>query len=201
MTQLYWYCGSCQAHAPLTPADTALYVLGNYEDCNSCSGGVVRVVTLRQSTTTLNEVRRYWPWMGPAHVDTEGHFDYQCVRRGVRYLLHICDGQWWVSIRDEYTRRRSAVFVDEDGYRLGGGDTVAAAMAAAGFGERKKGPCAERNRQESYWSLPGGYDPFVKLEGRQRPRKGVRLGRRKRKAERLQFEAWLDKQLDKREWK
>jgi hypothetical protein len=118
--------------------------------------------------------------MRPPHVDYTGHADYQCRCRGVHYLAHRHQAQWWASVVNWHSRPWSEVFVDDDGYRIGGGDTIAEAMAAAGFGVRREGPYAERKRQQHYWRLPNGFDPFVKLESRQRPRKGARLGNKKR---------------------
>ena len=114
----------------------------------------------------IQEIRRFWPkavwWGANTHAATNW-------LRGLLWIERVKLDSYRVVFAYPWRRR------------MFDGPTIAAAMAAAGFGERKKGPCAKRNRQESYWSLPGGYDPFVKLEGRQRPRKGVRLGRRGRR--------------------
>lgn len=134
----------------------------------------------------LAEVRRFWPWMRPPHVDYTGHADYQCRRRGVHYLAHQHQAQWWVSVVNWHCRPWSEVFVDHDGYRIGGGDTVAEAMAAAGFGVRPKGWRAidRKGRTEASraWQK-GPWSDYCRVppQSRQRPRKGVRLGKRGRR--------------------
>ena len=161
--------------------------------------------------TDLQEIRRFWPWMPPPHVDYLGHKDYQCRRRGVHYLAHRHQAQWWVSAVNQHSRSWSEVFVDEDGYRIGGGDTIAAAMAAAGFAQRPIGRYREtfnqyadrlndkamryrawhdrRYRDKPIMPLADACKRHddgtrlwpVLLESRQRPRKGVRLGKQKHK--------------------
>jgi hypothetical protein len=121
--------------------------------------------------------------MRPPHVDYLGHADYQCRRRGVHYLAHRHQSQWWVSVVNWHGRPWSEVFVDDDGYRIGGGDTIAAAMAAAGFAKRPKGGHAKLRAMLALSArlhpmLPG--KTRIPLESRQRPRKGVRLGKRRR---------------------
>jgi hypothetical protein len=124
--------------------------------------------------------------MRPPHVDYLGHKDYQCRRRGVHYLAHQHQAQWWVSVVNWHCRPWSEVFVDDDGYRIGGGDTIAEAMAAAGFGERKHDEYARNRQHKSRWVTEfqrgeGGLFSMTPLAYCQRPRKGVRLGHRKRK--------------------
>jgi hypothetical protein len=121
--------------------------------------------------------------MRPPHVDYLGHADYQCRRRGVHYLAHQHQAQWWVSVVNWHSRPWSEVFVDDDGYRIGGGDTIAEAMAAAGFARRPKGGHAKRRAMLALSArlhpmLPG--KTRIPLAYRQRPRKGVRLGKRRR---------------------
>jgi len=133
----------------------------------------------------LAEVRRFWPWMRPPHVDYLGHKDYQCDRRGVHYLAHQHQGQWWVSVVNWHSRPWSEVFVDDDGYRIGGGDTIAEAMAAAGFGVRKAGMFRKlrlflAGENKAPWN-PEDWKPHkTQLQSRQRPCKGVRLGKGRR---------------------
>lgn len=134
----------------------------------------------------LQEIRQFWPWMRPPHVDYLGHHDYQCIRRGVHYLAHQHQAQWWVSVVNQHSRSWSEVFVDDDGHRTGGGDTIAAAMAAAGFAERnwtgyrQKRPWW-RQARETHRLETGEVIDKTLLESRQRPRKGVRLGKRGRR--------------------
>lgn len=149
----------------------------------------------------LQEIRRFWPWMPPPHVDTDGYHTYTAERRGVRYLVHQHQAQWWLSVCNSGSRSWSEVFVDEDGYRIGGGDTIAAAMAAAGFAEREKGFFAEYNQVDTAVWLRVTKRHADKYAGRtrippqsrQRPRKGVRLGKRGR---RLAFAASIAEALE-----
>ncbi len=133
----------------------------------------------------LAEVRRFWPWMRPPHVDYLGHADYQCRRRGVHYLAHQHQGQSWVSVVNQHGRPWSTVFVDDDGYRIGGGDTLSAAMAAAGFGAREPDKYARQRKQKSRWVTEsqrgeGNLFSMTPLQSRQRPRKRARLGKARR---------------------
>ena len=128
----------------------------------------------------LAEIRKFWPWMRPPHVDYLGHADFQCRRRGVHYLAHQHQSQWWVSVVNWHGRPWSEVFVDDDGYRIGGGDTIAEAMAAAGFAKRPKGGHA---KLRAMLALSARLHPMltgktrIPIAYRQRPRKGVRLGK------------------------
>ncbi len=115
----------------------------------------------------LQEIRRFWPkatWWGKnMHAAANGLHGLLWIER-VKVGLH------------------RVVYVPENwGRKDFDGPTIAAAMAAAGFGVRSEGKFAHAKRQQHYWRTPEGYDPFVKLEGRQRPRKGVRLGKRGRR--------------------
>ena len=159
----------------------------------------------------LAEIRRFWPWVRAK--DQKPHGFYLRNRRGI--YLGIGYGEaifqfpagWWIWVQDERDwreRRRNpwsgANFYTPAGVRH---PTIAAAMAAAGFGERKRGEFAERRHRWlttrfgalRLWGFAptlSGYEP-VKLESRQRPRKGVRLGKRGR---RLALAASMGEALD-----
>lgn len=125
----------------------------------------------------LAEIRRFWPMA--VNVRLFGHKICVQPSKGSKFTLtkpHV----WWC-------------IADQRGglWRYYERSTLAAAMAAAGFGERKRGEFAERRQRWlttrsgalRLWGFAptlSGYEP-VKLESRQRPRKGVRLGKRGRR--------------------
>jgi len=114
----------------------------------------------------LQQVRRYWPRARYAGYDWHGW--QSDAEPGVLYMRYSSERRWW--------RKRYELCLDEEqgGWRvtdsnrdqIGRGDTIAEAMRAAGFGVRPLGIM--------------GRDPARVLADRQRPRKGARLGRRKR---------------------
>jgi hypothetical protein len=124
----------------------------------------------------LAEVRRFWPkaaeidFCGPLYVARP-------VRRHELTIAESLGGGWFLSDWRDGGPELSAV------YR---GPTIAAAMAAAGFGKRKPGPYAMHNRgmadvarawQKGPWK---GYDRVPHVT-RQRPRKRARLGGKARR--------------------
>ena len=136
----------------------------------------------------LQQVRRYWPKARYAGWDWHGWQSED--EPGVLYMRYSSERLWW--------RKRCVLCLDEEqgGWhvvdsnqdQIGRGDTIAEAMRAAGFGVRaqglrqvmnslKRNDCAGR-------ILPGPrikpHKWFVELQSCQRPRKGARLGKRKR---------------------
>jgi hypothetical protein len=126
----------------------------------------------------LAEIWRFWPkaakldFCGPLYV----------ARPVGRYNLDIAEsfgGGWFLSDWRDGGPELSAV------YR---GSTIAAAMAAAGFGGRKKGLFADcRYLTAAVWIETAKRNPErfagrsrIKPARGQRPRKGVRLGNKKR---------------------
>lgn len=143
----------------------------------------------------LAEVRRYWPMAKRYRVG-----NYSAVRNWRKWYaaLFPCDDDGWdisVGEVDGTTRYHHA-------------PTISAAMRAAGFGMRPLGGFARqrqirlsaRRQSAAMWGFPAtltGDDP-VKLDTRQRPRNGVRLGKRKRrgadKEDARQFAQWREAQ-------
>jgi hypothetical protein len=119
----------------------------------------------------LDEVRRFWP---------------RATQQGLRRWVPLSGGTGLEIV----FRRGSDTWSVKD-WRHGrvktrNGDTIAAAMAAAGFGKRKPGPYAMHNRgmagvarawQKGPWK---GYDRVPHVT-RQRPRKRARLGGKARR--------------------
>ena len=124
----------------------------------------------------IQEIRRFWP----KAVSVRLHGHKICVQpsKGSKFTLtkpHV----WW-GIADQ----RGGLWTYYER------STLAAAMAAAGFGERLPGIRAIWRRGDA---------PAIKLESRQRPRKGVRLGKRGR---RLALAASIGEALDAtRHWR
>ena len=119
----------------------------------------------------LAEVRRFWPKAAKWYLFTDIYIAKPVAQHKISISRHS-NGSWYVTRYLSKPLRWRCQFFD--------GDSIAAAMAAAGFGVRQEGPYAERKRQQHYWRFPNGFDPFVKLDSRQRPRKGVRLGKERR---------------------
>ena len=147
----------------------------------------------------LREVRRYWPRARYAGWDWHGWQSED--EPGVLYMRYSSERRWW--------RKRYELCLDEEqgGWRvidsnqdqLGRGATIAEAMRAAGFGVRPLGKHArELVKRAEYRQQIMGYAALgpswaagaarllayyqPRLADRQRPRKGARLGRRKREA-------------------
>jgi hypothetical protein len=118
----------------------------------------------------LAEIRRFWPkatWWGK---------NMHAAANGLRGLL------WIERVKAGLHR---VVYVPENwGRKDFDGPTIAAAMAAAGFARRPKGGHSKRRAMlatsaKLHPMLPG--KTRIPLESRQRPRKGVRLGKRGRR--------------------
>ena len=119
----------------------------------------------------LAEVRRFWPgatvldFCGPLYVARP-------VRRHELTIAESSDGSWF--LHDW-----------RDGFAYHKAPTIAAAMAAAGFGVRPKGWRAidRKGRTEASraWQK-GPWSDYCRVppQSRQRPRKGARLGNKKR---------------------
>lgn len=142
----------------------------------------------------LREIRRYWPWTRirwPASAITSR-------RRNVSLSCDLTDefsdGLYWkVYIGDgrhSPQKARNNPWTKEPCKSVTSyGLTIAAAMSAAGFGERKKGFFAEYNEVDTAVWLrvtKRHADKYagktrIPLESSQRPRKGVRLGKRRRR--------------------
>jgi hypothetical protein len=124
----------------------------------------------------LAEVRRFWPkaaeidFCGPLYVARP-------VRRHELTIAESLGGGWFLSDWRDGGPELSAV------YR---GPTIAAAMAAAGFGVRKKGWRAidrkGRTEVSRAWQK-GSWPDYCRVppQSRQRPRKRVRLGGKARR--------------------
>jgi hypothetical protein len=122
----------------------------------------------------LAEVRRFWPNAGRRYLLGDCY-----IARPVEHFMlgavRSNDGSWSV------TRYYNGVIRP----RHFDGPTIAAAMAAAGFGERKwtgyreSRPWWHRARAQHYRET-GELLDRVPLASSQRPRKGVRLGNKKR---------------------
>jgi hypothetical protein len=124
-------------------------------------------------TRDFAEVRWFWPkaveldFCGPLYVARP-------VRRHKLTIAESADGSWFL-----HDWRGGCAYHKAP--------TIAAAMAAAGFWVRKKGWRAidRKGRTEASraWQK-GPWSDYCRVppQSRQRPRKGVRLGREKRKA-------------------
>jgi hypothetical protein len=118
----------------------------------------------------LMEVRRFWP---------------RATQQGLRRWVPLSGGTGLEIV----FRRGSDTWSVKD-WRHGrvktrNGDTIAAAMAAAGFGQRKPDKYARQRQQKSRWVAEcqrgeGDFFSMTQPEYRQRPRKGVRLGKARR---------------------
>jgi hypothetical protein len=144
----------------------------------------------------LQEIRRFWPWVKAKEQKSSRGF-YPRNRRGVYMGLGYSDAifqfpaGWWIWVQDDRDwreRRRnpwSGANCDTPaGVRYA---TIAAAMAAAGFVERKPDKYARQRQQKGRWVAEvqrgeGSTWSLTQPEYRQRPRKKVRLGQRKRSA-------------------
>ncbi len=119
----------------------------------------------------LAEVRRFWP---------------RATQQGLRRWVPLSGGTGLEIV----FRRGSDTWSVKD-WRHGrvktrNGDTIAAAMAAAGFGVREPDEYARNRQHKSRWVTEfqrgeGGLFSMTPLQSRQRPRKGVRLGKRGRR--------------------
>ena len=143
----------------------------------------------------LAEIRRFWPWVKAKDQKPSRGF-YPRNRRGVYMGMGYSEAifqfpaGWWIWVQDDRDwreRRRnpwSGANVDTPaGVRY---PTIAAAMAAAGFAERKPDKYARQREQLSRWVAEcqrgeGDFFSMTQPESRQRPRKGVRLGKRGRR--------------------
>ena len=128
--------------------------------------------------TDLQEVRRYWP-RAVTMVSGEWY-----TAAGLKADLYRIGQVWQVTIT-----------TPGDAYRRHCQPTIAEAMRAAGFGRRKPGFHSMLNLKMSEWhrywldTLGQNWRKLLWESGfpktyatRQRPRKGARLGRRKREA-------------------
>ena len=143
----------------------------------------------------LQEIRRFWPWVR-AKDYAPGVGFYLHDRRGVYMGASYSKAIWqfpagwavWAHDNRKWRTHKSNPWSGAD-IEVGAGvrhPTIAAAMAAAGFGVRPKGwraidrlgrTQANKRTQQGLWP---GYCR-IPLESRQRPRKGVRLGKRGRR--------------------
>lgn len=161
----------------------------------------------------LAEVRRYWPKARYAGWNWHGWRSED--EPGVLYRRYSSERCWW--------RKRYELCLDEEqgGWRvvdsnqdqIGRGATIPEAMRAAGFGVRTLGKHArERVKRAEYRQYVMGCAALgpvwadgaarllaycqPQLADRQRPRKGARLGRRKRagwdKEEARHFAQWRE---------
>ncbi len=144
----------------------------------------------------LAEVRRFWPWMRPSDWFGDRRAFWARTVRGVQVSVAFHGPVLWspgwysVSVFDSRSRRWSKSsprsgndFFDD---RVGVGPTIAAAMAAAGFGKRKHDEYARNRQHKSRWVTEfqrgeGGLFSMTPLVYRQRPCKGVRFGKRGRR--------------------
>jgi hypothetical protein len=120
----------------------------------------------------LAEVRRFWP---------------RATQQGLRRWVPLYGGTGLEIV----FRRESDTWSVKD-WRHGrvktrNGDTIAAAMAAAGFGVRKHDEYARNRRHKSRWVTEfqrgeGGLFSMTPLVYRQRPHKSARLGKRRAQA-------------------
>jgi len=161
----------------------------------------------------LAEIRRFWPHAGHWYLFGELYVP-KPTRRYMLSATQSSDGSWYVT-RYEASCTRMAFF---------DGPTIAAAMAAAGFAQRPIGRYRETFNQYAdrtqgkpvkhrawharrYSDKPvmlfadtcqrhddGTVAWPVLLESRQRPRKGVRLGKLKRWE---QQDEWEERQEDR----
>lgn len=120
----------------------------------------------------LQEIRRFWP--RAVRVRLHGHKICVQPSKGSKFTLtkpHV----WWC-IADQ----RGGLWTYYER------STLAAAMAAAGFAEREPDKYARQRDQLSRWVAEcqrgeGDFFSVTPPQSRQRPRKGVRLGRRGRR--------------------
>lgn len=143
----------------------------------------------------LQEIRRFWPWMRPADWFGDKRAFWAGINRGVQVTVGRRDAVlfgkqgWDVSFFDSRPFRRCKTdpwngnqFFTTDPHF---GPTIAAAMAAAGFAERKK-PSEFTTMRRKFSALTKACQKHwpshthKPLESRQRPRKKVRLGKAKR---------------------
>lgn len=124
----------------------------------------------------LAEARRYWPRARVQWRDEEA-------------TCYCVPGAWCIAYRYRVAVMRDTVSLS--GRSRVSASTIAGAMRAAGFGGRPLGEFARhrqrrllaRGQSADLWGFSAtltGDDP-VRLCDRQRPRKGVRMGRRKRR--------------------
>jgi hypothetical protein len=143
----------------------------------------------------LAEVRRFWPWMRPSNWFGDKRAFWSRTVRGVQVAVAFHGPVLWspgwysVSFFDSRSRRwsKSSPRSGNDFFdpHASVGPTIAAAMAAAGFGERKPDKYARQRKQLSRWVAEcqrgeGDFFSMTQPEYRQRPRKGVRLGKARR---------------------
>jgi hypothetical protein len=144
----------------------------------------------------LAEVRRFWPWMRPSDWFGDKRAFWSRTVRGVQVTVAFHGPVLWspgwysVAFFDCRSRRWSkssprsgSDFFDD---HTAVGPTIAAAMAAAGFGVHKPDKYARQRQQKSRWVAElqrrnGDLFSMTQLESRQRPRKGARLGKRGRR--------------------
>jgi hypothetical protein len=143
----------------------------------------------------LAEIRRFWPWVRAKDQKPSRGF-YPRNRRGVYMGLGYSEALWkfpagwnvWVTDDRPWQARKSNPWSGSDIETEAGvrHPTIAAAMAAAGFGVRPKGwraidrigrTQANKRTQQGLWP---DYCR-VPLQSRQRPHKKVRLGKRGRR--------------------
>jgi len=114
----------------------------------------------------LAEVRRFWPKAGSWYLFGEVYVP-KPIKQHMLSAMQSSDGSWYVT-RYEDGCARSTHFV---------GPTIAAAMAAAGFGVRPIVGYRSCRLTVDRLKKDLGTGSLVKLESRQRPRKGVRFGK------------------------
>lgn len=137
----------------------------------------------------LAEIRRFWPWVRAK--DQKPHGFYLRNRRGVYMGASYSEAMWlfpagwsvWAVDGREWPAYKINPWSGSDIETEAGvrHPTIAAAMAAAGFGVMPEGKHRETNRLCKVWRGISGEYVTPALVTRQRPRKGVRLGRRKQK--------------------
>ena len=144
----------------------------------------------------LAEIRRFWPWVKTKDQKRDRGF-HPRNRRGVYMGLGYSEALWkfpagwsvWVQDDRHWSARKVNPWSGSDIETEAGvrHPTIAAAMAAAGFAERKPDKYARQREQLSRWVAEcqrgeGDFFSMTQPQSRQRPRKGVRLGQRKRSA-------------------
>ena len=122
----------------------------------------------------LNEVRRFWPKAAKWYLFTDIYIAKPVAQHKISISQHS-NGSWYVTRYQSKPLR--CQFFD--------GHTIAAAMAAAGFGVRKPDKYARQREQLSRWVAElqrrnGDLFSMTPPQSRQRPRKGVRLGKGRR---------------------
>ena len=119
----------------------------------------------------LAEIRKYWPktvWnslFGDVYAS------------GLSRMMKLHNGHWALVVRVKQYPERATWHVAA---------TIAAVMAAAGFGERKPDKYARQREQLSRWVAEcqrgeGDFFSMTQPQSRQRPHKKVRLGKRGRR--------------------